>query len=136
MSAGPRHSRKEIRDFAAWLRKQGWVYESTDSKGHTIWSHPRSATTYKLSETPRTFNVQSARREVQRMMGQKIEGKRRPKPSAPSPARPTPRRVSPPSPPLPKVTYQRPLISEAQARRIERADANRRFIEGLMRAAR
>lgn len=79
MSAGPRHSRKEIRDFAAWLRKQGWVYESTDAKGHTLWSHPRSPKLYKLAETPRHFNVQLSRRDVLRLMGEKVEGKRRPK---------------------------------------------------------
>ncbi len=124
MSTGPRHSRKEIRDFAAWLRKQGWVYESTDAKGHTIWSHPKSSTMYKLSETPRTFNVQRARHEVLRMMGQKIEGKRRPKAAVVRrPARPVA---------LKKVTSQPPRITPAEARAIEHADATRRFYEGLM----
>ncbi len=108
MTTEPRHSRKEIRDFAAWLRKQGWTYESTDAKGHTIWSHPKSTSTYKLSE--KNLNVQRARHEVLRMIGQKIEGKRRPKPPPksvtseqlgastaarprPAPKRPTARRL-------------------------------------------
>jgi hypothetical protein len=79
VSAGPRHSRKEIRDFAAWMRKQGWTYESTDAKGHTLWSHPKSPSLYKLAETPKHFNVQLSRRDVLRLMGEKVEGKRRPK---------------------------------------------------------
>jgi hypothetical protein len=130
VSAGPRHSRKEIRDFAAWLRKQGWTYESTDAKGHTLWSHPKYPKLYKLAETPKHFNVQLSRRDVLRMMGEKVEGKRRPKSS---PSRPAARRLGQQPPRLPKAGRQQPRISPAQARAIELADANRRFYEGLMR---
>ncbi|AIY15808.1 hypothetical protein GUY44_07640 [Pimelobacter simplex] len=133
MSAGPRHSRKEIRVFAAWLRKQGWTYESTDAKGHTLWSHPRAAGLYKLAETPKHFNVQLARRDVLRMVGGKIEGKRRPKPSPSAVPRPSAPRAPRPAETLPKVSSQRPLLTAGQARAIESAEANRRFYEGLMR---
>lgn len=112
MSAGPRHSRKEIRDFAAWLRKQGWIYESTDSKGHTLWSHPSCSTPYKLAETPKHFNVQLSRRDVLRLMGQKVEGKRRPKPApaapAPSARTPRPQETRPVAPPKRKTSRYLP----------------------------
>lgn len=91
--AQPRHSRAEIRDFARWLRREGWTYESVDGNGHTIWSHPKSPTTYSLPETPRHFNIQRARRDVMRMVGQEPTGKRKPKsravPAA-APRRPAP----------------------------------------------
>jgi hypothetical protein len=131
MSAGPRHSRKEIRDFAAWLRKEGWTYESTDSKGHTLWSHPSCLSLYRLSETPKHFNVQHARRDVLKLMGRKVEGKRRPKPSGPGHAAPA-RRADP----LPLAARQEPRLSIRVAQAIERAERNRRFYEGLMRHSR
>lgn len=129
MSAGPRHSRKEIRDFAAWLRKQGWTYESTDSKGHTLWSHPKATATYKLSETPRVFNVQRARREVLRLTGQKVEGKRRPKPSAPA---------SPPAPARPRAAAVPAPVRRSAARRLpwEGADQADGYDYGLARMMR
>lgn len=74
--ARPRHSRKEIRDFADWLDKGGWLFESVDNDGHTIWSHPRATGHYKLPETPRHFDVQRARQDVARLLGEKIRGKR------------------------------------------------------------
>ncbi len=76
-AARPRHSRKEIRDFADWLVGEGWSFETTDASGHTIWSHPAATHTYKLPETPRRFDVQRARRDVYRLMGRRVEGKRR-----------------------------------------------------------
>jgi hypothetical protein len=74
--ARPRHSRKEIRDFADWLDKGGWVFETVDNDGHTIWSHPRASGHYKLPETPHHFNVQRARQDVARLLGEKVRGKR------------------------------------------------------------
>ncbi len=75
----PRHARKEIRDFADWLAEQGWVFETTDASGHTIWSHPATGARYKLPETPTHFNVRRARRDVLKLMGQRAAGKRRTK---------------------------------------------------------
>lgn len=79
----PRHARKEIRNFADELRRGGWVFETVDSSGHTIWTHPRATSRYKLPETPRHFDVQRARRDVARLLGQKVPGKRNGKPKAP-----------------------------------------------------
>ncbi|NYD39947.1 hypothetical protein [Nocardioides panaciterrulae] len=73
----PRHARAEIRAFAKWLRTNGWVYESVDSSGHTIWSHPKASGQYKLPETPTHFSVQAARRDVARLLGQRVPGKRK-----------------------------------------------------------
>lgn len=79
--ARPRHARKEIRAFADELDKGGWAYEGVDSSGHTLWSHPKAATRYKLPETPRYFDVQRGRRDVARLIGQKpATGKRSGKP--------------------------------------------------------
>jgi hypothetical protein len=74
--ARPRHARKEIRNFADELDRGGWIFETVDSSGHTIWSHPRATGRYKLPETPRHFDVQRARRDVARLLGQKVAGKR------------------------------------------------------------
>lgn len=74
--ARPRHSRKEIRHFADELVRGGWVFERLDASGHSIWSHSRSAATYKLPETPRHFDVQRARRDVAKLLGQRPAGKR------------------------------------------------------------
>ena len=81
--ARPRHSRKEIRAFADELDRGGWVYETVDSSGHTVWSHPRATGRYKLPETPRHFDVQRARRDVARLLGIKVPGKRNGKPKRP-----------------------------------------------------
>ena len=74
--ARPRHARKEIRNFADELDRAGWIFETIDASGHTIWSHPRATGRYKLPETPRHFDVQRARRDVARLLGQKVAGKR------------------------------------------------------------
>lgn len=79
----PRHSRKEIRAFADELDKGGWRFEDVDADGHTIWSHPKASARYKLPETPRHFNLQRARREIARLLGQKVPGKRNGKPRQP-----------------------------------------------------
>lgn len=76
VTARPRHSRKEIRDFADELDRGGWAFESVDADGHTIWSHPKASGQFKLPETPRHFNVQRARQDVARLLGQKPHGKR------------------------------------------------------------
>jgi hypothetical protein len=122
--ARPRHSRKEIRDFADWLVKHGWVFESVDHAQHSIWSHPKSPRNFTLPETPKHFDVQRARREVLKLMGQKVEGKRNPKSQAKPPPRPTPptrkaappaRRTTPPDPVgLTPVKEQRSPYSTAQ----------------------
>lgn len=78
----PRHARAEIRAFAKWLRDRGWIYETNDSSGHTIWSHPRATGRYKLPETPKSFNVRRARRDVARLLGEQVAGKRSGKPKA------------------------------------------------------
>jgi hypothetical protein len=78
--ARPRHARKEIRAFADELDRGGWTFETVDASGHTIWSHPRANGRYKLPETPRHFDVQRARRDVARLIGQKVPGKRNGKP--------------------------------------------------------
>lgn len=84
----PRHARKEIRAFADELDRGGWAFETVDSSGHTIWWHPRATGRYKLPETPRHFDVQRARREVARLLGGKVVGKRNGKPKRPAgPAR-------------------------------------------------
>lgn len=76
----PRHSRKEIRDFADELDRGGWIYETVDASGHTIWSHPNATGRYKLPETPRHFSVRRARYDVARLLGQSVPGKRNGKP--------------------------------------------------------
>ncbi len=84
--AQPRHARAEIRAFAKWLRSEGWVYESQDSSGHTLWSHPKAHGQFKLPETPSHFSVRRARREALALLGQRQEGKRNGKPRPPSTA--------------------------------------------------
>lgn len=74
--ARPRHSRKEIRNFADELDRGGWTFEDVDASGHTIWSHPRATARFKLPETPKHFDVQRARRDVARLIGEKVPGKR------------------------------------------------------------
>jgi hypothetical protein len=61
------------------MRREGWTYEGMDASAHTIWSHPKASGTYLLPETPRRFDVQRSRREVQKLMGEQPAGKRRPK---------------------------------------------------------
>lgn len=73
----PRHARAEIRSFAKELKDGGWVYESVDSSGHTIWSHAKASETYTLPSTPSHFDVQRARREVARLIGTTMPGKRK-----------------------------------------------------------
>lgn len=119
----PRHSRKEIRAFADWLAKEGWTYTSTDSKGHTIWTHPKASGPYKLPETPKRFSVQGARRDVFRLLGRKVEGKRRPK--AEHAPRPKQRASTPGSP-------QQPKITASAARALEASERRRRFYTNLM----
>lgn len=83
----PRHSRAEIRAFADELDQGGWIYEGQDASGHTIWSHPRATGQFKLPETPRHFGVQRARRDVARLLGQRVPGKRNGKPKTSKPER-------------------------------------------------
>jgi hypothetical protein len=83
----PRFSRAEIRSFAAELDHGGWTYEGTDTNGHTIWRHPKAGAQYKLPETPRHFELQRARRDVARLLGQKPAGKRKGKPKPRKPPR-------------------------------------------------
>lgn len=78
----PRHARAEIRAFADELDRGGWTYERDDSSGHSIWSHPAATGRYKLPETPRHFSVQRARRDVARLLGERVLGKRNGKPKA------------------------------------------------------
>lgn len=73
----PRHARKEIRDFADWMESRGWRFESVDSSGHTIWSHPKVSGTYKLPETPHSFHVRRQRAQVLRAEGVKLTGRNR-----------------------------------------------------------
>lgn len=75
----PRFSRAEIRHFAEWLDSEGWTYEGVDANGHTIWSHPQAMARYKLSGTPRHFSVKLARADVYRLLGRKVDGKRKKK---------------------------------------------------------
>lgn len=82
--ARPRHARKEIRAFADELDRGGWVFEGVDASGHTIWSHPRATGRYKLPETPRHFDVQRGRRDVARLLGERVAGKRNGKPKRPA----------------------------------------------------
>lgn len=124
--AQPRHARAEIRNFAKWMKDQGWVYQRTDNLGHTIWAHPKATGHYKLPETPSHFSVKRARGDVERLLGIKHQGKRRgkSKPSAPrrdfaleqaqraAKDRPTPSRALPvaaaPAPPARRVTRRLP----------------------------
>lgn len=85
--AQPRHARAEIRAFAKWMKDQGWVYQRTDSLGHTIWAHPKATGHYKLPETPSHFNVKRARGDVERLLGIKHQGKHRGKPKVSAPRR-------------------------------------------------
>ena len=85
--AQPRHARAEIRAFAKWMKDQGWVYQRTDSIGHTIWAHPKASGHYKLPETPSHFNVKRARGDVERLLGIKHQGKHRGKPKVSAPRR-------------------------------------------------
>lgn len=52
MAMRPRHARKEVRQFADWLDDNGWQYDGDDTKGHTIWSWPKTGDIIKLPETP------------------------------------------------------------------------------------
>lgn len=96
--AQPRHARAEIRSFAKELRAGGWTYERNDSKGHTLWSHPKASGLFKLAETPSRFRVQLARRDVLALLGEKPAGKRRPKPRPKPTARPAPVAAAKPAP--------------------------------------
>lgn len=132
----PRHSRKEIRAFAAELERGGWAFESVDHSGHTIWSHPRSAARYKLPETPRHFDVQRARRDVARLLGQRVQGKRNGKPKPPVQRRDfaleQATRTAEQRATVARAERNRQLRRAAEVRAIENAERNRRFIEFLM----
>lgn len=140
----PRHARKEIRAFADWLVSKGWVYETVDSSGHTIWSHPKSPRTYGLPETPRHFDIQRARRDVLRMMGEPIHGKRQKKDRPPPPrTKSAPPRAQTPKPAqrpkpagtpsdLPEIGYQKSPFTPAQIRAAAESDRRERAIRHLM----
>lgn len=122
--AQPRHARAEIRAFAKWMKDSGWVYQRTDSIGHTIWAHPKATAHYKLPETPSHFNVKRARGDAERLLGIKHQGKHRGKPKVSAPRRDF-------------ALEQQQREAQARARDAERAkaDAERRADEQRQVAA-
>lgn len=65
----PRHSRKEIRDFADRMVAAGWVFHDFDTNGHAEYRHPPTGARYTLPETPHYFPIARNWTKVQRLMG-------------------------------------------------------------------
>lgn len=73
----PRHSNKEIRQFANWLVDQGWIFDSLNSEGKAIYYYPKKGTKMLLPETPsaRYGMITMLRRQAYKLMGIKEPGK-------------------------------------------------------------
>lgn len=130
----PRHSHKDVRAHADWLVAQGWHFTDFDTKGHAIYEAPNGKTVL-LPETPRSFNIQSARKEALRLTDASVSTKRRPVEAKSRKAAKRRRAVAEATKRKSEAESlaRKRLRHEASIRATAESERKRRFYERLMR---